>query len=138
MKELLYLLRAMNIYSQSAHHLVKGTPFHSDHAFFGDVYDALIDAYDSVAERIVSLYGEEPLKLDVVMSMAMSKIADAPSVGVMDNKVFYEYQERLESRLRDLVAKIIATGVSPGVEQLIGEIANQSEIRSYKIKQRMK
>jgi DNA-binding ferritin-like protein len=137
MKELLYLLRAMNIYSQSAHHLVKGTPFHSDHAFFGDVYDALIDAYDSVAERIVSLYGEEPLKLDVVMSMAMSKIADAPSVGVMDNKVFYEYQERLESRLRDLVAKIIATGVSPGVEQLIGEIANQSEMRSYLIKRRL-
>jgi DNA-binding ferritin-like protein len=138
MKELLYLLRAMNIYSQSAHHLVKGTPFHSDHAFFGDTYDALIGAYDSVAERIVGLYGEEPLKLDVVMSMAMNKIADAPSIGVMDNKVFYEYQERLESRLRDLVAKIIATGVSPGVEQLIGEIANQSEIRSYKIKQRMK
>jgi DNA-binding ferritin-like protein len=137
MKELLYLLRAMNIYSQSAHHLVKGTPFHSDHAFFGDVYDALIDAYDSVAERIVSLYGEEPLKLDVVMSMAMGKIADAPSVGVMDNKVFYEYQERLESRLRDLVAKIIATGVSPGVEQLIGEIANQSEMRSYLIKRRL-
>jgi DNA-binding ferritin-like protein len=137
MKELLYLLRAMNIYSQSTHHLVKGTPFHSDHAFFGDVYDALIDAYDSVAERIVSLYGEEPLKLDVVMSMAMNKIADAPSVGVMDNKVFYEYQERLESRLRDLIAKIIATGVSPGVEQLIGEIANQSEMRSYLIKRRL-
>ena len=128
----------MNIYAQSAHHLVKGTPFHSDHAFFGDTYDALIGAYDSVAERIVGLYGEEPLKLDVVMSMAMNKIADAPSIGVMDNKVFYEYQERLESRLRDLVAKIIATGVSPGVEQLIGEMANQSEIRSYKIKQRMK
>jgi hypothetical protein len=71
------------------------------------------------------------------MSMAMNKIADAPSVGVMDNKVFYEYQERLESRLRDLIAKIIATGVSPGVEQLIGEIANQSEMRSYLIKRRL-
>lgn len=138
MKELLYLLRGMSIYAQSAHHLVKGTPFHSDHAFFGDVYGALVDAYDGVAERIVGLYGEEPLKLDMVMSMAMSKIADAPSIGVMDNKVFYEYQERLESRMRDLIAKIIATGVSPGVEQLIGEFANQSEIRSYKIKQRMK
>lgn len=138
MKELLYLLRAMQIYSQSAHHLVKGTPFHSDHSFFGDVYSGLAGDFDDVAERIVGLYGEEHLNLQNMLQSVMGKLSDAPSTGVPENKVFYEYQLKLEDKLKGLVKQIIASGVSPGVEQLIGDIANKSEMRSYKIKQRMK
>lgn len=138
MKELLYLLRSMQIYSQSAHHLVKGTPFHSDHAFFGDVYNAVAGDFDDVAERIVGLYGEEHLDLQNVMQAVTMKLSDAPSVGVADNKVFYEYQLKMEDKLKGLVKQIIASGVSPGLEQLIGDIANKSEMRCYKIKQRMK
>lgn len=138
MKELLYLLRGMYLFAHSAHHLVKGTPFHSDHGFFGDVYNDIEGDYDDVAERIIGLYGEEHLKLQDVVSGAMNKIADAPSVGVSDNKVFYDYQYKLDERLKTLIKQIIATGVSPGVEQLIGEIANKAEMRCYKVKQRMK
>lgn len=138
MKELLYLLRGMYLFAHSAHHLVKGTPFHSDHGFFGDVYNDIEGDYDSVAERIIGLYGEDSLKLDVVIHNAASKIADAPSIGVPDNKVFYEYQYKLDERLKGLIKQIISTGVSPGVEQLIGEIANKAEMRCYKVKQRLK
>lgn len=128
----------MQLFAHSAHHLVKGTPFHSDHAFFGDVYSDIEGDYDDVAERIIGLYGEEHLKLQDVVSGAMGKITDAPSVGVSDNKVFYDYQYKLDERLKSLIKQIIATGVSPGVEQLIGEIANKAESRCYKVKQRLK
>jgi DNA-binding ferritin-like protein len=138
MKELLYLLRSIQIYSQSAHHLVKGTPFHSDHAFFGDVYNAVAEDFDDVAERIVGLYGEEHLHLQNMLQSVMNKLSDAPCCGVSDNKVFYDYQYKLEEKLKGLIKQIIASGVSPGVEQLIGDIANKSEMRCYKIKQRMK
>lgn len=138
MKELLYLLRAMQFYAHSCHNLVKGTPFHSDHAFFGDVYSELEGDYDDVAERIVGLYGEQPLELQSVLNAAMSKIMDAPSINVPDNKVYYEYHAKLEERLKSLIKQIIETGVSPGTEQLIGDIANKSESRMYKIKQRLK
>ncbi|MCE2717160.1 MAG: hypothetical protein LW696_07800 [Alphaproteobacteria bacterium] len=138
MKELLVLLRAMQIFAQNAHHLVKGTPFHSDHAFFGDVYDTVADDFDSLAERIVGLYGEEPLALQSMMAAVVAKLGDAPSVGAEDNKVFYAHQLKMEESLCKLVEKIIAAGVYPGTEQLIGEIANKAEMRKYKIKQRMK
>jgi DNA-binding ferritin-like protein len=138
MKELLYLLRAMQLYSQNAHHLVKGTPFHSDHAFFGDVYSAVAEDFDDVAERIIGLYGEDHLDLKNMMMAVMNKLEGAPSVGTPDNKSFYQHQYKMEEKLKDLIKQIIATGVSPGVEQLIGEIANKSEMRCYKIKQRMK
>ena len=134
----MYLLRSMQIYSQNAHHLVKGTPFHSDHAFFGDVYNAVAEDFDDVAERIIGLYGEEHLNLQNMLQAVVAKLVDAPSTGVPDNKVFYEYQLKMEDKLKSLIKQIIASGVSPGVEQLIGEISNKSEMRCYKIKQRMK
>jgi len=112
MKELMYLLRAIRIYSQNAHHLVKGTPFHSDHNFFGDVYNEVGGDFDDVAERIIGLYGEEHLNLQNMLQAVV--------------------------KLKNLIKQIIASGVSPGVEQLIGDIANKSEMRCYKIKQRMK
>lgn len=138
MKELLVLLRAMQIFAQSAHHLVKGTPFHSDHSFFGDVYESVAGDFDDLAERIVGLYGEEPLALQALMAAVVARLGDAPSVGVEDNKVFYAHQLKMEESLCKLVEKIIAAGVYPGTEQLIGEIANKAEMRKYKIKQRMK
>jgi DNA-binding ferritin-like protein len=138
MKELMYLLRAMQIYAQNAHHLVKGTPFHSDHAFFGDVYSGISGDFDDVAERIVGLYGEEHLDLQNMLQSVMGKLSDAPSVGVEDNKMFYEYQMKMEEKLRMLVKQIVSSGVSPGLEQLVGDIANKAEMRMYKIKQRMK
>jgi len=138
MKELLYLLRAMQIYSQSAHHLVKGTPFHSDHAFFGDTYESVGGDFDDVAERIVGLYGEEHLHLQNMLQSICGKLSDAPCCGVEDNEVFYKYQYKLEEKLKSLIKQIIASGVSPGVEQLIGNIADKSEMRCYKIKQRVK
>lgn len=138
MKELLYLLRAMQFYTHSCHNLVKGTPFHSDHSFFGDVYSDLEGDYDSVAERIIGLYGEESLELQSVLNGAMSKITDAPSINVPDNKVYYQYLYKLDERLKALIKQIIATGISPGTEQLIGNIADKCEMRCYKVKQRLK
>lgn len=138
MKELLYLLRSMQFFAHSAHQLVKGNPFHADHAFFGDVYKDLEGDFDSVAERIIGLYGEESLQLQAVLNGAMSKLADAPSTGVADNKVFYQYLYKMDEKLKALIKQIIEAGVSPGTEQLIGNIADKCEMRCYKIKQRLK
>lgn len=138
MKELLVLLRAMQIFSQNAHHLVKGPTFFEDHAFFGDVYDAVADDFDSVAERIIGLYGPEHLDLAPLMAGVVNKLSGAPSVGVESNKVYFEYLLNMEESLCKLTEKIIAAGVYPGTEQLVGEIANKAEMRKYKIKQRLK
>ena len=138
MKELLVLLRAMQLFSQNAHHLVKGMTFQQDHGFFGDTYEAVADDYDSVAERIIGLYGEEHLQLQPILTAVVAKLVGAPSTPTENNKVFYEYQLQMEEALCALTDKIIQAGVSPGVEQLVGEICNTSQMRQYKIKQRLK
>jgi DNA-binding ferritin-like protein len=138
MKELLYLLRAMHIYSHNCHHLVKGPLFFGDHEFFNDAYTQLLSDYDSVAERIVGMYTDEALQLQELMVQVSNKLQDAPSTGAPDNKVFFEHQLKMENRLTDLIAKIVQVGVSNGTEQLITEISNKSEPRKYFIKQRIK
>ena len=138
MRDILVLLRAMHLYSQTAHHLVARSPFHSDHAFFGEVYEAMSDAYDGVAERIIGLLGEEALKPQTLLLEVNEKLKMSPSIEVKENKVFYEFHLVLEKELCQKITITIQAGVTPGVEQLIGELANQSEIRQYKIKQRIK
>ena len=138
MKELLYLLRAMQIYSHNCHNLVKGPLFFGDHDFFGGTYKSLDTDYDSVAERIVGLYGEEPLQLQSILSRSASIIADAPSIGVEDNKIYFQYQLGLEDKLCNIVYQILEKSVTAGTEQLITEICNKAESRKYFIKQRLK
>lgn len=138
MKELLIHLRAMNLFSHSAHNLVARVPFHSDHSFFGDVYGELNDEYDSVAERTIGLMGEAPLRLQDILAGAAAKLAQAPSINVKENGTFYQVQLQMEQELCRLIPAIIAQGATEGTKQLLGDICNRSEVRQYKIKQRIK
>ena len=138
MRDILVHVRAMQFFGQTAHHLVARAPFHSDHKFFGEAYEAMSDAYDSVAERIIGLMGEEALKPQTLLLEVNEKIKMAPSTGVKENKVFYQFQLMMEQELCKRIAATIAGGVSPGVEQLLGTLCDESEVRQYKIKQRIK
>jgi DNA-binding ferritin-like protein len=138
LKPLLVQLRAMQLFAHSAHNLVAHVPFFQDHEFFGDAYSAHEKDYDDVAERNIGLYGEMDLALAPLLAAVSAKLQSAPSVGVKENSVFFQYQLQLEMELCKLVAQIIASGCSEGTKQLLGDICNASESRQYKIKQRIK
>lgn len=138
MKELLVHLRAMQLFAQNAHHLVGRVPFFQDHDFFGDAYDQHASDYDSVAERIVGLFGEEQLALSGILQEVYAKLHKAPSVGVSENSAFFIYQLQLEKELCQKIAEVCAAGASEGTKQLIGDIADKSEARQYKIQRRIK
>ena len=139
MLELAVILRAMQLFSHSAHHLCARTPFHQDHEFFSSVYQAAEDGYDSVIERIIGLYGEDSVELNRIVAEVASKLQNCPSTGVKENKAFYEYQLKFE---QELCAKVEAICKNPkasqGIIQLCGDLANLSETRQYKIKARIR
>lgn len=139
MINLLVHLRAMQLFSHHAHNLVSRAVFFQDHDFFGEVYPQLESDYDSVIERIIGLQGEGQLALQPLLQAVVAKIANAPSVGVKENKVFFQYLLQQEQELCKLVEELAKVpGTSQGVIQTIGTIAEKSEIRQYKIKQRIK
>jgi DNA-binding ferritin-like protein len=138
MKEILIQLRTMQMFAHSAHHLVARTPFHSDHEFFSEVYSSIENDFDSVAERIIGLLGEESMELNSIIIGVANKLKNCPSIGVKENSIFYIHQLKYEDELCQLVSSILSAGVTPGTEQLLGDICNKSEARKYKIKQRLK
>ena len=138
MKDLLIQLRAMNLFSHSAHNLVDGINFFSDHAFFGDAYSAHDSAYDDVAERTIGTLGEDSLRLENIAAGAAIKLKGCPSVGVKENSAFYQYLLQMEQNLCIMIQATIQAGASEGTKQMLGNICDTSEMRQYKIKQRLK
>lgn len=139
MRQLAILLRAMQLYSHSAHHLCARVAFFQDHEFFSETYQQLESGYDSVIERIIGIYGEESLNLQELMMEVLEQTKDCPSIGVKENKTFYEYQLKFEKELCQLVEQLCKNPkITQGTIQTIATISELSEIRQYKIKQRLK
>lgn len=139
MLQLAIILRSIQLFAHSAHHLVARTPFFQDHEFFGDLYKEAESDYDSVIERIIGLHGEEHVELNSILAEVVQKVANCPSIGVKENKAFYEYQLQFEKELCELIEVLCKNPqISQGTIQKIGDIADRSERRQYLIQQRIK
>ena len=127
---ILTVLRAGQLYYQAAHNLTKGETFLQDHGFLGEAYEAFAEAYDGVAERSVGL-GEKPDLFKINEESA--KISSGLKIEDLDGA----FEQALEVE-KSLVKEIEQVGkVSKGTDNLLAGIADESEVRIYKIQQRL-
>lgn len=132
-------LRAMQLYYQSAHNLVKGSLFNQDHGTFAGFYDELSAAYDSVIERAINVEGDQAADIKVQLKEIFNHLKDKPCIGVAENKVFFQAGLDCEKSLCQMIEEAVkAPGISEGTKQLIGDIADKSEVRQYLITRRIK
>lgn len=129
-------LRMMNLYYHNAHHLAQGPTFESDHEMFGEFYGEVSDQFDDVVERSIGMDLKKPSDLCEQIRAVYSKLETLPEVNT--SKERFTVGLSLEDDLIKIVNLICKQDVSAGVEQLVGEIGNRAEIRTYKIKQRLK
>jgi DNA-binding ferritin-like protein len=135
MKQIIILLRAMQLYLHQSHNTTKGDTFFQDHDYFGEVYPQLEKDYDDVLERSIGLYGNTLSLLEIVDGVLeiLRNIPEREEV-----KEILKNQLELEEKLQGYIEKSIEHKlVSQGTTQLLGEIANKSEMRVYKINQRV-
>lgn len=138
MKELAILLRKLQLFSHNAHNLVQGEDFLQFHALLGELYPAYEADYDDVIERIIGLYGTESVDLLSIQVNAVQKLQEYP-INPSDAIGMFKVIEHCEKEIQDYVGKLCKNpSVTEGTKQLIGDIANKSEMRSYKLKQIMK
>lgn len=134
---LLVQLRSMQLYYHNCHNLVKGKSFFADHEAFNEFYTQLDGQYDSVAERAVGLYNES-LDLNIIL----------PAINMNLQIVLKEYNNSedmhtggvlLEKELLKICSLVekhpMATG---GTKELVAGIADNAEVRLYKLNQRLK
>lgn len=134
MNELAILLKALNIYGHVAHFLCSRIVFMQDHVFLGEIYEAAEDDYDSVVERCIGL----GIKVDI-QDINVKAAAKAASIKVGDdNSAKLASVLSLEQEIVAMIEKLRKSGtLSLGTETLLGDIASGSEIRQYKLKQRL-
>lgn len=133
--KLVVSIRAMQLYYHYCHNLTSGPTFGSDHAMFNDFYSELACQYDQVAEYTVATIGVA--KFDTVkISKAISMRLDKLSVEAMSPDKMFKEGLKLEKSLQEDLEEVDEKG-SLGMKNLIGELAQTSDVRTYKIQQRL-
>ena len=127
------LLRAAQFYAHNAHNLACGATFYQDHAALGDLYSAYEDAYDSVIERMIGS-GNIP-DLNAIQSAAAAYIATLPAIT--DGAMAFAVLLNIEAGIQSLCLSETPQA-SLGTQNLLAQLADDSEMRSYKIGQRLK
>jgi len=126
------ILRALQLYAHNAHNLAKGKTFLQDHEFLGELYPAYEGEYDSLVERMIGL-GEEPDLNDIT-----KQAADAATANEFkDDDNAFSVLLVTEKELCSSIEKDI-TDASNGTQNLLQTIADNSEMRQYKLKRRLK
>ena len=124
------LLRYMQFYGHIGHNLLGGQTFFQDHSFLAELYAAYEDHYDDIIERMIGL--EEELDLVEIQKEAVSGLKSPKSYEAC-------YKELLscEEELCKMVEKLVKDS-SQGTANLLQDLADKSEMRQYKLKQRLK
>jgi DNA-binding ferritin-like protein len=134
MKELAVILKTLNIFAHNAHNLVSRVVFNQDHEFLGEIYSEADSNYDDVVERMIGL-GLSP-NLNEINMLACQK-AVSIQLG-QDNYSKLHACLDLEKASCQIIEQLVRSNqVSVGTEQLIGGIADKSEVRQYKLQQRL-
>ena len=135
--KLLIQLRAMQLFYHNCHNVTKGPSFMSDHNLFGDFYGKAEGDYDGCAERFIGLAGSDAFDGIKIAASATTLLSQLPKTS--EPADMWKIGLGLEQSLVKLCEACDKDPkYSSGTRQLVGDIANFSEGRIYKIKQRIK
>lgn len=136
LKEIIVYLRSLQMFYHAAHNSVKGKTFFSDHDAFGAFYPEVEGHYDSVVERLIGLHGCEAFNNKTILKAVSAVLEHQPgSESSIETK--FKYALQVEEKICEVCESVDKSSASSGTRQLIGNIADMSEARQYKIKQRM-
>ena len=124
------LLRYMQFYAHVAHNMCSGPTFVSDHPFLAELYGAYEEEYDGVIERMIGL--GEKINLAEIHKMAAKDLEVPQSF----EQAFKELMVCEKSLCK--ACEALAKDASLGTENMLAGIADKSEMRQYKLKQRLK
>ena len=129
------------------HQRVSGRTFLTDHAFFAELYESYETAYDQLIERIIG-QGESVSPSQITYLAAQRAEAFRDKVEADDMYAALMTLERTICREIDtlLMAREVdeedrteeESMITTGVENLLQGMADASEVRQYKFKQRLK
>ena len=129
------------------HQRVSGRTFLTDHAFFSELYETYETAYDHLIERMIGL-GEtvSPSQLTYIAAQRAEAFRDKneaddmyAALMTLERSICREIDTLLMAREIDEDDRSEEESlITTGVENLLQGMSDESEVRQYKFKQRLK
>lgn len=133
MHNLATLFRAAQLTAHEKHNTVTGPSFFEDHEYLGDLYGTYESAYDGVIERMIGLGEKCDISGGNIQAADLAKwFCDLEPIDKWPN-IFLEIETRVQKEV-DACCK----GASSGTINFLQGLADESEQRVYKLKQRAK
>lgn len=127
--------RAMQLYYHYCHNLVQGTAFHADHSFFESTYKTLDSNYDQLVEYFIALFSNKKFKSAEISELVHEEL-EGLEVEKMTAEKMYESAIKMEIDFQKYLSAVNEKG-SIGLQNTVQGIATQSDVRLYKIRQRI-
>jgi DNA-binding ferritin-like protein len=128
------IYRSAQLIAHNCHHLVKGATFFEDHEFLGELYGTYEGAYDSIIERIIPLAGTA--NLSDITARACAGAGGFNPEGKTSLEIFSAIMV-IEQAICSVIKNAVP-GATDGTQNLLQGLADESEVRQYKIGQRIK
>ena len=139
--QILAILRALQWSHQTAHWKVRGEPSYGDHLLFQKLYLAVAEEIDTLAEKIVGVYGPDALTNLSVLSDTHRFIAEHARTGAGDSsyQCALQMEEHLQRALKIAYDDLKASGeMSLGLDDFLMATANAHETALYLLRQRLR
>ena len=134
MEKLASQFRFMYLFAHMAHHFVRGPLFMQDHSHFGDLYETYEGLYDGILEKMVGL-DLSPNEF-AINTEAVAKLNSFTSTDFSSNADYFRVILNAEKEICS-IAQALDAGATYGCKNLFQGIADASEDRQYKLKQRL-
>lgn len=128
--------RTLQLYYHYCHNLVTGPSFTQDHAEFAAYYAQAALDYDVIIEYMIANLGNKALDTQAVNEVLFKRLSTI-KVEVMSAEEMFEIALELESEYQQALENLEDKG-SIGLKNALGAIAEFSDVRKYKIQQRLK
>jgi DNA-binding ferritin-like protein len=135
MDKLAVLLKCENLVAHNFHNLAQGMAFFADHKAFEKIYEELEEDYDAVIERDIGL-GEEGFDITKITREAGEKAASYDPADMRNDEmcaVLLGMERQIQAECERL-----NPDATLGTQNLLQGIADRSEMRVYKLRQRIK
>ena len=126
--------RTAQFVAHGFHNLVKGQTFFEDHEFLGELYGKYEGAYDSCVERIIAFTGTADVT--GITSKASAAAAQYNPNGKSSSEMFLTILN-FEKNFCAMI-KTVVPDSTDGTQNFLQGLADESEMRQYKISQKIR
>jgi DNA-binding ferritin-like protein len=139
MQNLAAIYRFLQLFAHAGHNLTSGCTFNQDHAFFAKLYPAYEEAFDLLVERLIGTDKLSSVKDRLAIdAKAASILAKTDCEELQCPEDWFEIVLEMEQAACEKIETLLEQKFSQGTINLLAQLADDSEMRQYKLKQRLK